>query len=245
MDKNSDAIFIPGDYQEVAATQGPAAQRFWHYSKRMIIDRCLPPAMDDIVLDAGCGSGVISAYLSGKSRRVIGLDASADAIAFARRRFARANLSFIQALIDQPPAENISADKIYCLEVIEHIYPEQARRMLALWHTLLRPNGRILLTTPNSRSVWPLIEWLMDHLRLAPPMAGDQHVARYSPRALAAMCEGAGFSIVQMTSVCHIAPWLAWIDWQLAERVCRRELDRRGLWGPILAAVLKRTCDHN
>lgn len=241
MDKNRDAIFIPGDYQQRAVTQGPAIQRFWHHSKQMIIDRCLPPAKDDIVLDVGCGSGVIAAYLSAKCRRVVAIDANADAIAFAGRHFNRANLSFVRAFADQPLAENISVDKIYCLEVIEHIYSEQAKRMLALWHTMLRPNGRILLTTPNSHSVWPLIEWFMDRLRLAPRMADDQHVARYHPRALAAMCAGAGFSIVQMTSVCHIAPWLAWIDWRLAERVLKRELDRHNGWGPVLVTVLKKT----
>lgn len=216
-------------------------QRFWHYSKRMIIGRCLPPAMDDVVLDVGCGSGVIAAYLGAKSRRVVAIDANADAIAFASRRFAGANLSFVRALADQPLAENISVDKIYCLELIEHIYPEQARRMLALWHSMLQPGGRILLTTPNCHSAWPLMEWFMDHLRLAPRMADDQHVARYHPRALAALCEGAGFSIVQMTSVCHIAPWLAWVNWPLAERVLRRELDRYNGWGPVLVAVLKKT----
>ena len=240
MSKNSDNILIPGDYQQRAATQGPAVQRFWHYSKRMVINRCLPPSRDDIVLDVGCGSGVISAHLGAQARRVVAIDANADAIAFAKRYFTGTNLSFIQALVDQPLAENIVADKIYCLEVIEHIYPEQAKRMLALWHTMLKPDGRILLTTPNSHSVWPLIEWLMDHLRLTPHMAGAQHVACYHPRALALMCKEAGFSIVHMTSVCHIAPWLAWINWRLAEWVFQRELDRHNVWGPILVTVLKK-----
>lgn len=39
------------------------------------------------VLDAGCGLGYLSAYLSGNGYRVVGIDISAESVKYARRRF--------------------------------------------------------------------------------------------------------------------------------------------------------------
>lgn len=79
-----DSIAIPGDYQYRALHDGPAVQRFWHHGKLAAAEAALHPVAGDVVLDVGCGSGVLSARLGAiPGVRVIGVDANADAIAFA------------------------------------------------------------------------------------------------------------------------------------------------------------------
>jgi 2-polyprenyl-3-methyl-5-hydroxy-6-metoxy-1,4-benzoquinol methylase len=175
---------IRGDYQYVALHEGHPIQRFWHYNKQLTIARYLPPERGDLVIDVGCGSGVISNFLAQHGARTLGIDASHDAIAFASRTFTAENLSFRRGAFHEvfPLAEPV--DKIYCLEMIEHIYTREAIEMLAVFRDSLKPGGRLYLTTPNGRSMWPLIEWLMDTLHLAPQMADYQHLARYSPASL-------------------------------------------------------------
>jgi len=53
---------------------------------------------DEAVLDLGCGDGHLTAELAGRlpAGRAVGLDADPDMISFARRTFARSNLSFVQ-----------------------------------------------------------------------------------------------------------------------------------------------------
>src|SRR5947208_10105218 len=51
-----------------------AAQRFWHEAKFRLIERVAMPGKHDRVLDAGCGSGTISYFLSRHAGDVVGID---------------------------------------------------------------------------------------------------------------------------------------------------------------------------
>jgi 2-polyprenyl-3-methyl-5-hydroxy-6-metoxy-1,4-benzoquinol methylase len=223
---------ISGDYQYVALHEGYAVQRFWHYNKQLTIARYLPPERADVVIDVGCGSGVISNFLAQSGARTLGIDASHDAIAFASRTFTVGNLSFRRGAFHEvfPLAEPV--DKIYCLEMIEHIHTHEAIEMLAVFRDSLKPGGRLYLTTPNGRSMWPVIEWLMDTLHLAPQMADYQHLARYSPASLPGLCTSAGFDVERVVTTCFAAPWLAPLSWNLALRANRAET------GSPLGAIL-------
>jgi 2-polyprenyl-3-methyl-5-hydroxy-6-metoxy-1,4-benzoquinol methylase len=232
---------IRGDYQYVALHEGHPIQRFWHYNKQLTIARYLPPERGDVVIDVGCGSGVISSFLAHSGARTLGIDASHDAIAFASRTFTAENLSFRRGAFHEVFPLEEPVDKIYCLEMIEHIYTHEAIEMLAVFRDSLRPGGRLYLTTPNGRSMWPLIEWLMDTLHLAPKMADYQHLARYSPASLPGLCTSAGFDVEHVVTTCFAAPWLAPLSWNLALRANRAEND--SALGAILVCIARKpTC---
>jgi 2-polyprenyl-3-methyl-5-hydroxy-6-metoxy-1,4-benzoquinol methylase len=239
--RTGDAVAIGGDYQYKALTEGPAIQRFWHYSRQLSIRQYLPPEPGDQVVDVGCGSGTVSAFLGTFGAHVLGLDGNPDAVEFARRNFQKPNVTFEQALVDEALGSRVAADKIYCMEVIEHIYASQGEKMLTAFHTLLKPSGRVLLSTPNYRSAWPLIEWTMDKLRLTPRMQGDQHVELYHARKLGRLAERSGFVVERMWTCCLLAPWLAPLGWRLAERVHHLETAKPHRMGSILLCLLARS----
>jgi len=62
--REGDAIRISGDYQARALKSDRAAQSFWHEAKFRLMERIAMPGKHDRVLDAGCGSGTISHFLS-------------------------------------------------------------------------------------------------------------------------------------------------------------------------------------
>src|SRR5258708_36128720 len=78
--REGDAIHISGDYQARALKSDRAAQRFWHEAKFRLIERIAMPGKQDRVLDAGCGSGTISHFLSLHAGQVIGVDSNPSAI---------------------------------------------------------------------------------------------------------------------------------------------------------------------
>jgi len=238
--RTGDTIGIDGGYQYRALTEGNAVQRFWHRSKQLAIGRYLPPEADDRVLDVGCGSGVVADFLGRFGARVLGIDASAEAVRFASRRFESENVTFRRALVDETFGEPASADKIYCLEVIEHVYPRQARRMLLGFRRLLADGGRVFLTTPNYCSFWPLIERLIDLFNLAPPLVEHQHVTFYNKARLRKLCEGSGFVVERMASACFVAPWLAPLGERLAMKADAVESRIGWLPGSVLVCVLSR-----
>lgn len=238
--RTGDGIDISGDYQYKALTEGNTVQRFWHYSKMLAIRELLPPSQNDAVVDVGCGSGVISAFLGTLAGSVVGIDSNLDAIEFATRAYSDERISFRVGLADEPLGSASSADKIYCLELIEHIYSDQCRVMLDNFHRLLRPGGRVMLTTPNYHSMWPIIEWLMDRFRLAPPMADHQHVEPYHRKKLRNACVTDNFHVECLRSICLFGPWVAPFSWRLAEALTRLELRLSYTPGSVLVCILSK-----
>ena len=232
-----DEVAVSGDYQHRALHEGWAAQRFWHRGKLDEVERLLDPRSGDVIVDVGCGSGVLAARLAAHAgTRVVGIDANAAALAFARGRYAAANLEFRQGIADELELAALGANTIAFIEVIEHIYPDQARATLRRFHQALPPGGRLVVSTPNSRSLWPAIEWTLDRLALVPHLADDQHVASYTPASLAALGEEVGFRAREVRTVHVLAPWLAPLSWRMAERMHALE-QRRALPFGALALV--------
>ncbi|MCJ2178128.1 class I SAM-dependent methyltransferase [Novosphingobium album (ex Hu et al. 2023)] len=100
------------------------------------------------VLDFGCGSGYGSAMIAETADSVVAVDVAADAVAYARDRFIRENLSFDQIDPSSPlPFADASFDMVLSFQVFEHVtdtehYLSEIRRILV-------PGGKLLLVTPD------------------------------------------------------------------------------------------------
>src|SRR5262245_17741203 len=227
--REGDAIRISGDYQARALKSSSAAQRFWHEAKFRLIERVAIPSKCERVLDAGCGSGTISQFLSLHAGEVIAVDSNPSAISFASDTYVAPNLQFrlgqFRDLIGTKPF-----DRIYCIEVIEHFYESQATEVLSLFHKITTPGGQLFLTTPNYRSAWPLIEWLLDKFALVATLDDAQHVTQFTKRKLRAILSRAGWRVSYIGTFNGVAPFLAPISRRLAlslekfEFLCNRVL---------------------
>ena len=213
--REGDAIHISGDYQAKALKSDRAAQRFWHEAKFRLIERVALPGKQDRVLDAGCGSGTISHFLSLHAGQVIGMDSNPSAISYASTAYDALNLQFrlgqFEDLVGDEPF-----NRVYCIEVIEHLYEQQVTEVLSLFHKMTNPGGELFLTTPNYESAWPLIEWILDKFALAAQMDEVQHVTHFTKRKLAATCERAGWRVHRIGTFNGLAPFLAPISHRFA-----------------------------
>jgi ubiquinone/menaquinone biosynthesis C-methylase UbiE len=100
----------------------------------------------DRVLDLGCGAGDLTAELQTHAASLVGVDVAEAALRRARVR--HPGLSFLLAEIGgRLPLEDNSFDVVWSSEVIEHV-PDTARWMSEV-RRVLRPGGRLLLTTPS------------------------------------------------------------------------------------------------
>ncbi len=99
------------------------------------------------VLDLGCGSGYGSRKLAERARLVFGVDASAEAIEYARLNFPGANISFTASDGTSLPFRNHCFDTVICFEVVEHLSNQQA--LLQEAARVLSPGGFLMISTPN------------------------------------------------------------------------------------------------
>ena len=80
----------------------------------------LPDNMD-LVLDAGCGQGLLIPYLLSKAKNVVGLDLSSKMIELARASFGNnPDVSFHQASLEQIPLADGSVDGLVVSMVLHH-----------------------------------------------------------------------------------------------------------------------------
>jgi 2-polyprenyl-3-methyl-5-hydroxy-6-metoxy-1,4-benzoquinol methylase len=102
------------------------------------------------VLDFGCGRGDLIEPLLAHGGRVTGLEFSPDAAEEAVVRF-RGHQGFQGVVItdDLPSELTETFDVVFLIEVLEHLLPEQVAGTLAEVHRLIKPGGRVVVTTPN------------------------------------------------------------------------------------------------
>lgn len=104
------------------------------------------------VLDAACGEGYGSALLARSGARVLGLDIDASSVAHARTRYGiQPDLEFAQADVTAlDHLADASFDLIVSFETLEHVQAQE--RMLAGFRRLLKPDGMLLLSSPDKRN---------------------------------------------------------------------------------------------
>ena len=236
---------VSGDYQYRALHSGHPLQRFWHAGKLTMIDRLIRPHVraGSRLLEIGCGAGNLLVQASVPGSYPVALDLSTQALTFVRSRLREATFgdaapsgfACTQAIGESLPLADGSFDCVLLSEVTEHLdAPEVSIREAA---RVLRPGGRLLVTTPNYRSFWPIMEWTVDRLNMAPKMAGEQHVSRFHPASLQQMLVEAGLQMEYSGSIYNLSPFLSLVSLKQARRQLQRELDRRSVLGMILVAV--------
>src|ERR1700730_1664545 len=101
------------------------------------------------LLDFGCGTGELAHDVD--PSRYVGIDRDADSIAIAKKRFPSHRFLTLDEFSSAPNQKQF--DQVIGLAVIEHV--DDPQQWLAWLRTLLKPGGRIILTTPH-----PSVRWL-------------------------------------------------------------------------------------
>jgi len=176
---------ISGDYQYRAIHEGIFIQRVWHLNKIYLVDEKFDVKSNDIVLEVGCGSGNLLSKMAKRALLVTGVDISQASIDFAKQQcLGSDNVNFQVGSISEMELPDSYYSKVVCQEVIEHLFEGQIDQLMSKSYKALKPGGQFLITTPNYSSLWPLIEYVMDKLKLSPPMADHQHVTRFNMKKL-------------------------------------------------------------
>jgi 2-polyprenyl-3-methyl-5-hydroxy-6-metoxy-1,4-benzoquinol methylase len=159
------------------------------------------------VLDVGCGPGIIAQTLGKRGANVFGLDCDSSFVERANTRGVHASFCNLEA--DKFPYVDALFDKVLCVEVIEHLAkPEKSLREIA---RVLKPNGTLLLTTPNLAALQNRLKLLrgQDFLNGNPfDRPYDRHIRLYAKNSITQLLSS-WFEIKEIAYLNH-SPKKAW-----------------------------------
>ena len=140
------------------------------------------------VLDLACGVGYGSYMIANRTpcERIVSVDSSKDAIAYASKYYNSPKIDYRLGDCLSIVLEPKGFDIVLCFETIEHITNE--RQLLEKFHQTLKPQGRLLCSTPNQRRI---------------PFSSDTHpfhLRHYTPEEFMRLLEVSGFHIEQLWS---------------------------------------------
>lgn len=163
----------------VAALNRAEDNHFWHRARNELIARRLrtlgarPP---DRLLDLGCGSGCVAAYLARQGYRVTGVDGHLPLLLQAAERAPDAQFLLHDLAQGVSPLHMENMDIVGLFDVIEHLPSPLDALSSAL--TLLRPGGLLVGTVPAMMALWSPVD----------EQAG--HLLRYEQRGLISLLRG-------------------------------------------------------
>lgn len=101
------------------------------------------------VLDIASGSGYGTAMIAKNADHVVGVDISADSVAYAKEHYGAKNVTYLEGDGQSIPCEDESFDIVVSFETIEHL--KDYEKFLNECKRVLRKDGLFLLSTPNDK----------------------------------------------------------------------------------------------
>jgi len=179
-----------------------------HATYRYHMRGWLPPALDEPILDLGCGSGEVLNFLGREGyRRVVGVDRSEPQIERAREKVPDAEVVLGDglALLRDRPGQ---FGAVLCFDVLEHLDRDELFEAAECIGAALRPGGGLIARIPNGEALFH------DAVRY-----GDlTHEVGLTPQSLRHLLVVAGFDDVEFRE-CDPVPksargWLRRLLWR-------------------------------
>jgi ubiquinone/menaquinone biosynthesis C-methylase UbiE len=199
------------------------------------------------ILDLGCGAGDISLPLVSAGCRVVGVDASPEMLAVARKRaeeISQGRAYYLQADVCSVPLGSETFHTVFASSIIEYV--ESPLRCLAETYRVLCPGGVAIFSLPNRKSLYRLMERGAARLirstfkrQRMPSAFRNLAYLRYQHHGLTfaewvAMVEGLGFALEAVSY--FGSPFLIyWAGHRIASL-----LTTRSHWGTLFACRLRK-----
>jgi SAM-dependent methyltransferase len=153
-------------------------------------------------LDFGCGTGSATPFLLDKLKlgSLVGVDASIQSLAIARRRHSNPSARFVSLAEYRPEGR---FDLVFCNGVFHHIRPADRAAAIDTVYSSLRPGGLLAFWennpwNPGTRYVMRRIAFDRNTVALSPPVAGR-------------LLREGGFEALRTDSLFFFPRFLAWL----------------------------------
>jgi SAM-dependent methyltransferase len=168
---------------------GIPEENYWFRRHEAAYLALAPYCAGAVVLEAGCGEGYGADLLAGTARLVCALDY--DALTAAHVARAYPGVHAVRGNLAGLPLRSSTVDVVANLQVIEHLWNQE--EFLRECHRVLRPGGRLLITTPNRLTFSPGRDTPLNPF----------HTRELSPAELGKLLCTTGFEVERLAGLRH------------------------------------------
>lgn len=212
-DKTPATQRVVADYFRTTSASGSAASSSHFDASTRGLVRRLGPWLDvkgKSVVDLGSGTGELcKCALESGAGKVVGVNLSAEEIEFAKAQCsADFVLSDIGSYLAGIPADSV--DRIYALNILEHLGKDQLVGVLEGAHRALKPGGALVAMVPNATSPFGGMTRYWDFT----------HEIAFTPSSLNQLAKLVGFSKLPAFRECGPIPYgvvssIRYVLWQV------------------------------
>lgn len=168
---------------------GIPEENYWFRRHEAAYLALAPHCAGATVLEAGCGEGYGADLLAGVADRVVALDYDQLTAAHVHRAYPRVGV--VRGNLATLPLADESVDVVANLQVIEHLWDQHG--FLVECRRVLRPGGRLMVTTPNRITFSPGRDTPLNPF----------HTRELAPSELDSLLRGAGFRVESLQGLRH------------------------------------------
>lgn len=176
---------------------GLAVENYWFRRHEVAYLHCADICAGQDVLEAGCGEGYGADLIASAARRVVAVDYDAATVEHVRSRYPRVQV--LAGNLAAVPLPDAAVDVVVNFQVIEHLWDQP--QFITECLRLLRPGGRLLISTPNRITFTPGSDTPVNPF----------HTRELNAAELRELLEDGGFRVESMSGVFH-GPRLAEMD---------------------------------
>lgn len=183
-----------GSEEYFAFYEGTEQQKKWKQDIAKILQKITSEIKSQRTLGVGCGSSPNLNFISGER---VGLDINEKALEYMREH---SDATFVHGSILDIPFPKESFDTVACIEVLEHLYPQNIEKAMSEIARVLQPKGYAIIATPNYSSVlWNIIESAQKIVQHG-AWTSDHHT-KFNQKSLDGLCGKYGLEKIRYDSV--------------------------------------------
>jgi len=168
-------------------------QSVWHDKTFKKISALI--SNDNILLDYACGPATFTGQYLDLDTKPICLDISYKQIEYAKRNYKNKAVYYTVDNFDFESHSN-EFDTITCLGLFEFISEEEGKKLLSKFYKLLKPNGKLHITTPNFKISMKILEYFLN--KIGKLDYSKEYKSRYTKKTFNNLLINSQFNVIKI-----------------------------------------------
>lgn len=182
--------------------QGPLKTLHDINPARMDFIKSHTPLSGLTVLDVGCGGGILSEAMAKEGGKIVGIDATQEAVDAAVAHALQSQLEIDYLCVPVEHHESAGYDVITCMELLEHV--TEPALVVSHCQRLLKPGGMLFLSTINRTiKAYAGAIFVAEYLLALLPRQTHDFEKFITPSELTSMARKMGLELVDLKGLAY------------------------------------------